>query len=99
MKKEQTNARIDCLYQSLFNLDEALKSQKKEIRTLEFQLSCGVKTGHILSVEHKNGFRTSFRCIKCELFYGKNNQDLNEREKELVRIVLGEKNEDSETGS
>ena len=64
------------------------------LRKLEFQLSCGVRTGHILSVEHESSLRTSFRCIKCELSYGKDNYDLNKKERELVIAVLGKvKNE------
>ena len=63
----------------------------KILYKLEFQLSCGVKTGHTLSVEHESRFRTSFRCIKCELSYGKDTCDLTEKEKQLLSITLGER--------
>jgi hypothetical protein len=71
----------------------------KKFRDLEWQSSCGVRTEHHFSVEYTNDCQTSFRCIKCELSYGKNNQDLNEKEKELLRVTLGRKNENSEISS
>ena len=68
----------------------------KNLTKLGRQLSCGVKRGHYFTVVGIYHDATCFHCVKCDLDYQKSNCDLNEREKELLRTVLGGKNENSE---
>lgn len=77
--REKKNARV---------IDEMVNDLRRRNATLDSQIQCGVRIGHHFSVEHTNTCRTSFRCVKCELSYGKDNCDLNEGEKELLTITL-----------
>ncbi len=65
----------------------------KELSDLKGYICCGVKCGHFLTVVriYAGNQAALFCCIKCDLEYSKDSEDFNEKEKELVRIVLGEK--------
>lgn len=86
---KEDNARMDRIYKSLFNLEEAQKNQAFEISGLNRQLVCGLSTGHTFTLVAKYDYSYEFRCLKCGLSYGEAKHELNKKERKLVRQILG----------
>lgn len=63
----------------------------KVITDLAFQIRCGVKTGHCFTIRHVYQYACVFRCIKCGLEYTKSKENLNERERGLLKALLGDR--------
>ena len=82
--------RIDtCMEQNTQTVEGLFKNVPLKNSTLDNQIECGVKTGHLFSVARIHTGVYLFRCVKCDLEYSKNNADLTTKEKRILTSVKG----------